>query len=142
MRVVRAPARRRWPDGPAGLECDFTIKLAYAAKQLFRLQPIGRHDRSGTGKIIFSALRRRERHVRAVNLIANSVKRCGRLVQRASFSCQPLQIFRLLRGFHQHEGGDCRGVQQLLKRIEQPRLQIAREGGGRMREFSLSKQRP
>jgi hypothetical protein len=35
-------------------------------------------DRSGTGKIIFSALRRRERHVSAVNLIADSVKRCGR----------------------------------------------------------------
>ena len=32
-------------------------------------------------------------------------------------------------------------LQKLLKRIEQTRLKIAREGGGRMREFSLSKQR-
>jgi hypothetical protein len=42
----------------AWLEGDFTVKLAYAAKQLFRLYPIGRDDRGGAGKIILSALRR------------------------------------------------------------------------------------
>lgn len=123
------------------LEGDCTVKLAYAAKQLFRFYPIGHHDRGSAGEIILSALRRCERHLSVGYLIADAVKRCGRLVQSPGFSRQPLQIFRLFRGFHQHEGGDCRRVQQLLKPIEQTRLQIAREGGGRMGKFSLSKQR-
>ena len=125
----------------AWLEGDAAVKLAYAAKQLFRLYPIGRDDRGGAGKIILSPLRRGERHASAVNVIADPVERGGRFMQRTGFCRQPLQILRFFGGFHQHEGGDCRRAQQLLKRVEQTRLQIARERGGRLREISLGKQR-
>lgn len=100
MYVAKAQARRRWPDGPARAGGDCTVKLAYAAKQLFRFYPIGHHDRGSAGEIILSALRRCERHLSNPGyLIADAVKRCGRLVQSPGFSRQPLQIFRLFRAF-------------------------------------------